>query len=374
MLKPYAMREEDSRGRKYPEPFEEGRRGLYERDIDRVIHSRAFKRLAGKTQVITGRLSDHHRTRLTHSIEVATLCRSVARRLGINEDLSACLGFSHDLGHPPLGHCGEDVLNAICERFGEHFEHNRHSLTIVDEFEQKYSFCPGLNLSFEVREGIVKHSGEPHHALDESLSEFRMDLQPPVESQIVDYCDEACYTYSDLDDSLEAGFVRLEEDVLPSLPSFARLFGTLKASAPGVEEKLVFNETLRRMMSATVMDLVVQTEKKLREGGFASVDEVRRAGCRLAGYSDEMADWVRTLKGFLRERYYTHPEIRANRSANMEKIQKLYELYEEDVSLLPHRYQQMIESGVLPAHRVIIYFIAGFTDHYMQKMIGQHHL
>jgi len=361
-MKSYAMQDQCSRGRRYPEDSYDQARAIYDRDIDRVIHSRSFKRLAGKTQVITGRQSDHHRTRLTHSIEVATLCRSVAQRLELNPSLAACLGFCHDLGHPPLGHCGEEVLNEICQRYGDSFEHNRHTLTIVDEFEQKYATCPGLNLSYEVREGIVKHSAHAKPLADASLAEFEPDLHPPLEAQLIDYLDEVCYCYSDLDDALETGFIDLETDILASLDPFRELFESLAARYATARSRLVFNETLRRMMNQTVLDLIDRVRTEVEARGIETLADVKRAEARLVGYSEPMGEWIRDLKAFLRRAYYQHPQIHNSRLENVAKIRRLYELYDEDPGRLPSHYQELIRNGRLPRHRVIVYYIAGFTD------------
>ena len=367
-MRSYAMQEQFSRGRRYPEDPYDHVRSMFERDTDRVIHSRSFKRLAGKTQVITGRRSDHHRTRLTHSIEVATLCRSVARRLDLNPSLAACLGFCHDLGHPPLGHCGEEVLNEICRRYGDSFEHNRHTLTIVDEFEQKYATCPGLNLSFEVREGIVKHSAHTDLASDPTLAEFDPALHPPLEAQLIDYLDEVCYCYSDLDDALETGFIGLEKDILPALPRFRDLFESLAARYPSAGPRLIFNETLRRLMNQTVLDLTGQTRENIAAHGIETLSDVQRASRRLVDYSLDTGEWIQALKVFLRRAYYKHPQIHDRRVENVAKIRRLYELYDEEPNRLPARYQGMIRSGKLPRHRVIVYYIAGFTDFYFFQM------
>jgi dGTPase len=371
MMNSFAMREEQSRGRRFPEDEFCSERGLFERDIDRVIHSRAFKRLAGKTQVITGRRSDHHRTRLTHSIEVATLCRSVAGHLGLNPELAACLGFSHDLGHPPLGHAGEDVLNEICQRFGDSFEHNRHTLTIVDEFEQKYAARPGLNLSYEVREGIVKHSGDGFPAADPGLVEFEPALQPPLEAQLVDFCDEICYSYSDLDDALEAGFVTLEGDILEHLPEFHRTYRDMRDRYPGAEAKLLFNEALRRLMNATVRDMTEEIRVRIAARGIRTVEDIRRSAGRLVGYSADMDAWMRTFKEFLRARFYSHTEILARRQTDMQRIRRLFDVYDADPARLPARYREMIQSGPLPRHKVIVYYIAGFTDYFFSQVAAK---
>lgn len=365
----YGMRAEESRGRRYPEGDPFSRRDAFERDTDRIIHSRAFKRLAGKTQVITGRRSDHHRTRLTHSVEVAALCRSLAGRLGVNPSLSACLGYCHDLGHPPLGHAGEDVLNEICSQFGGSFEHNRHTLTIVDEFEQKYASCPGLNLSFEVREGIIKHSGDVPPPSDPLLAEFDFGVLPPVEAQLVDTCDEICYTYSDLDDALEGGYVSLEREILPEIPAFASVYSDMRGLYPHAERRLLFNETLRRLMNGTVVDLENTVLRRIGDLGIATVQDVRTAGERLVGCSDDMRGQMLSLKRFLSSKYYGNPKIQVDRAENMEKIRKLFGTYMDDNGQLPQKYKRVIDSGALPAHRVIVYFIAGFTDFYFFQMV-----
>lgn len=372
MLKTYAMREAESRGRRHPEDEFDTLRGIYERDIDRVIHSRAFKRMAGKTQVITGRLSDHHRTRLTHSIEVATLCRSVARRLGLNPHLSACLGFCHDLGHPPLGHSGEDVLNEICLGFDDRFEHNRHTLTIIDEFEEKYATCPGLNLSFEVREGIIKHSLTSESLGDPALAEFDLECRPPLESQLVDCCDEICYSYSDLDDALEAGFLNLENQILPELDEFRGVYEEMSRRYPAARKKLLFNETLRRLMNATVTDMTRQITTAVAAAGLVTVTDVRRNRDRLVSYSPLMTDWISRLKQFLHRHYYQHPEILNRRREDMGRIRRLFDLYFNDISHLPRRYREMAETGAWPRHKVIVYYIAGFTDFYFFQIAEKH--
>ncbi|MBN2433559.1 MAG: HD domain-containing protein [Acidobacteria bacterium] len=367
MRRSFAMHEKDSSGRVHHEEPDADWRSIYERDADRVIHSRAFKRLAGKTQVIAGRQSDHHRTRLTHSMEVGALCRSVARRLGLNEDLAACLGYAHDLGHPPLGHCGEDVLNEICGRFNDRFEHNRHTLTIVDEFEQKYACFPGLNLSYEVREGIVKHSPVKPAAAEE-LAGFHPELQPTLEAQLVDFCDEICYSYSDLDDALEMKFIRLD-DIRNGLPEFNNVFMEMGSRYRVKRPELRFNETLRRLMSRTIQDLVDSTDLIIRRAGIETVADVRIQPEWVTHYSPAMADWMERLKKFLFRHYYQHESVLEDREYYMARIRQLFDLYHSDPKTLPPRYQARIQAGEMPLHRVIVYYIAGFTDFFLFQMI-----
>src|SRR6516165_9356410 len=222
MLAAYALRAEDGRGRRYPEP-KHPYRNDFQRDRDHVIHSRAFRRLENKTQVFTRRYSDHFRNRLTHTIEVAQISRTIAAELALNEDLVEALALVHDVGHPPFGHAGERTLDTIMRRYGDGFDHNLHALRIVEQFEQRYADFPGLNLTFEVREGIVKHSG---HRLPQGfpdLSEYLVDLRPPLEAQLIDFTDEIAYNTADLDDSVEAMLLTREE-VREGVPVFAAVY------------------------------------------------------------------------------------------------------------------------------------------------------
>src|SRR5215467_8007725 len=236
MLASYALRAEESRGRRYPEsahPY----RNDFQRDRDRVVHSRAFRRLENKTQVFTRRYSDHFRNRLTHTIEVAQISRTIAAELGLNEDLVEALALVHDIGHPPFGHAGERTLDVIMRRYGDRFDHNLHALRIVEQFEQRYADFPGLNLTFEVREGIVKHSGD--HPAEEfpQLTEYLLDLHPPLEAQLIDLTDEIAYSTADLDDGVEAEILTREQ-VREGVPLFARLHTDVERLYPDAVEKL----------------------------------------------------------------------------------------------------------------------------------------
>src|SRR5215475_7006172 len=245
MLAPYAFRPEQTRGRRYPEarhPY----RDDFQRDRDRVVHSRAFRRLENKTQVFTRRYSDHFRNRLTHTIGVAQISRTIAAELSLNEDLVEALALVHDVGHPPFGHAGERTLDSIMRRHGDRFDHNLHALRIVEQFEQRYADFPGLNLTFEVREGIVKHSGEADPAELPYLAEYLPDLRPPLEAQLIDITDEIAYSTADLDDGVEANIITREQ-VHEGVPVFARLHDEAERQGlhAGAPEKLKFNETLK---------------------------------------------------------------------------------------------------------------------------------
>src|SRR6516165_5375659 len=247
MLAPYAVRVEDSRGRRYPEsthPY----RNAFQRDRDRVIHSRAFRRLENKTQVFTRRYSDHFRTRLTHTIEVAQISRTIAAALNLNIDLVEALALVHDIGHPPFGHAGEHALNELMRRHGEFFDHNLQALRIVEDFELRYAEFRGLNLTFEVREGIIKHSHDYAATDHPELAEYLLDLRPPLEAQLIDLTDEIAYTTADLDDGYEARLLKLD-DVRKNVRAFERFYVEMEARYPDVPAKLKFNEALKRMLN-----------------------------------------------------------------------------------------------------------------------------
>src|SRR5947209_15760667 len=241
MLAPYALRAEESRGRRHPEsrhPY----RNDFQRDRDRVVHSRAFRRLEDKTQVFTRRRSDHFRNRLTHTIEVAQISRTIAAELGLNEDLVEALALVHDVGHPPFGHAGERILNELMREHGDHFDHNLHALRTVEQFEQRYADFPGLNLTFEVREGIIKHSRDYKGEEFPQLTEYLLDQRPPLEAQLIDLTDEIAYSTADLDDAVEAKILTREQ-VRKGVPLFARLYTEVEQRYPAASEKLKFYET-----------------------------------------------------------------------------------------------------------------------------------
>src|SRR3984957_21305442 len=256
-LAAYAMDVRRSRGRRYPEP-QHSYRSDYARDRDRVIHSRAFRRLEAKTQVFTTRYSDHFRNRLTHTIEVAQVARTVSSALGLNTDLTEALALVHDIGHPPFGHAGEKQLDLRMREHGDHFDHNLQALRIVEQLEQRYLDFPGLNLTFEVREGIVKHSRDYDAAQFPALSEYLLDQRPPSEAQLIDFVDEISYNNADLDDGYEAHVLKVEM-ICAEVPLFARFYEEVERSHPRGLEKLKFNEAAKRVLDHPATGLIENT-------------------------------------------------------------------------------------------------------------------
>src|SRR5215470_3184817 len=307
MLAPYALRAEESRGRRYPEPAHPDRND-FQRDRDRVVHSRAFRRLENKTQVFTRRRSDHFRNRLTHTIEVAQISRTIASGLGLNEDLVEALALVHDVGHPPFGHAGERILDEAMQQHGDLFDHNLHALRTVEQFEQRYADFPGLNLTFEVREGIVKHSRDYDPAEFPQLAEYLLEQRPPLEAQMIDLTDEIAYSTADLDDGLEARMLTLEQ-IRAGVPVFARLYSMVEERYPNASDKLKFNETLKRVLDYLVSDLIAATRQQLKDAGIDSVDAVRRHQRRLAGFSPEVEEDRRQIKNFLYNNLYYSPAL-----------------------------------------------------------------
>src|SRR5438045_1693008 len=273
MLAPYALRPEESLGRRYPEPSHPYRND-FQRDRDRVIHARAFRRLENKTQVFTRRYSDHFRNRLTHTIEVSQISRTIAAELRLNEDLVETLALVHDIGHPPFGHAGERTLDIAMRECGDYFDHNLHALRTVEQFEQRYAEFPGLNLTFEVREGIIKHSHDYGKEEFPQLAEYLLDQRPPLEAQLIDLTDEIAYSTADLDDGLEARILTLEQ-IRDGVPSFGRLYHEIDLTYPNAAPKLKFNETLKRVLDRLVSDLIANTRERIATSGVESVDAVR---------------------------------------------------------------------------------------------------
>src|SRR5215467_4025414 len=288
MLADYAIRVEHSRGRRIPEPAHPYRND-FQRDRDRVVHSRAFRRLEAKTQVFTRRYSDHFRNRLTHTIEVAQISRTIASQLGLNVDLVEALALVHDIGHPPFGHAGERSLDAVMRQHGFYFDHNLHALRIVEDFELRYAAFRGLNLTFEVREGIIKHSHDYDPAEFPELSEYVLDQRPPLEAQLIDITDELAYDTADLDDGYEARLLTLD-GIKEGVPLFARLFDEAARRYPDAPQKLQFNEVLRAILDRWVTDLIENTRKQMEDlsrRGRPTLDHIRSHPRRLATLSAE---------------------------------------------------------------------------------------
>ena len=361
-LAPYAAQELRSRGRRYTEPVSRYR-GEYQRDRDRIIHSTAFRRLVYKTQVFVNHEGDLYRTRLTHSLEVAQIGRSVALALGLNEPLTEAICLAHDLGHTPFGHAGQDTLNACMRDFGG-FEHNLQSLRVVDELEAKYADFPGLNLMFETREGILKHCSRKNaRELGEVGRRFLDRTQASLEGQIADVADAIAYNKHDVDDGYRAGLIGLEQ--LREQPLFESGYVEVSKLHPGLEDRRLIYEIIRRMIDTVVTDLVETTQKNLDEAAPASIDDVRTAGHKPVAFSAEVAEQHQSLKQFLNEHLYSH-EQKLEMTARVQVVlEKLFSTFMADPDTMPEEFADRSKAGD-EAHRarVVADYIAGMTDRY----------
>ena len=353
----------NSRGRRFPEP-PHPYRNAYARDRDRVIHSRAFRRLEAKTQVFTTRYSDHFRNRLTHTLEVSQIARTVAGALGLNTDLAEALSLAHDIGHPPFGHAGERKLDELLRPHGERFNHNLQALRIVEEFEQRYLDFPGLNLTFEVREGIVKHSRDYEAAKFPDLAEYLLDQRPPLESQLIDFVDEIAYNSADLDDGFESKLLDIEM-ICASVPLFAGFYEGVERTHPGAREKLKFNEAVKRMLDLVATDLIENTRAQAAAIGARTVEDIRRAPKRLAGFSAKIAAENAVLKKFLHARLYNHPFIVVDRERSVDALGQLFAYYLNHPDAMPKSYTDLVQRH--PPYRVVSDYIAGMTDHFLLR-------
>jgi dGTPase len=362
-LASYAMDAGKSRGRRYPEP-PHPYRNIYARDRDRVIHSRAFRRLEAKTQVFTTRYSDHFRNRLTHTLEVTQIARTVAGALELNADLAEALALAHDIGHPPFGHAGERKLDELLRPHGDRFDHNLQALRIAEQLEQRYLDFPGINLTFEVREGIVKHSRDYDAAQFPALSEYLLDQRPPIEAQLIDFVDEIAYNTADLDDGYEAHLLDIEM-ICAEVPLFARFYGEVDRSHPQSLEKLKFNEAAKRVLDHFATGLIENTRSAIAASGVQSVEDARRAPRRLAGFDASMSEENASLKKFLLGRLYDHPVIVIDRERSVEALAQLYEYYLEHPEAMPKAHAELAQLG--PRHRVVCDYVAGMTDHFLLR-------
>ena len=360
-LASYAIRNEESRGRRYPEP-EHPYRTPFQRDRDRIIHSRAFRRLEYKTQVFVNHEGDHYRTRLTHSIEVAQIARTVCGALSLNSDLAEGLALSHDMGHPPFGHSGQDVLDEMMKEYGG-FEHNLQTLRIVEQLEQKYIEFPGLNLSFEMREGIVKHSASYKGMKNppEHLREYDLNSFPPLEAQIIDLCDEIAYNNHDLDDGLESRLLEMD-DLIQNVTIFREIFDTVKEEHPGVSSKLLNNATIIGLINLLVTDLVENITKIIEREGYRTLEDIRKAPRLIPCFSDEIGDKNRELKQYLFKNMYTHYRVHRMKSKAHRILESLFSAYQKDPGLLPSYYQQKMKTE--GKERIICDYVAGMTDRF----------
>ena len=356
----YAALPECSRGRRVPEPAPTYR-SEYQRDRDRIIHSAAFRRLEYKTQVFVNHEGDLFRTRLTHSLEVAQIARTIARTLHLNEDLAEAICLAHDLGHTPFGHAGQDALNACMKPWGG-FEHNAQSLRVVDTLEDKYAEFTGLNLTFETREGILKHCSRTRAAaLGEVAQRFVTGGQPSLEAQVANLADEIAYNNHDVDDGIRAQLLTLEQ--LRAVPLVARHHDAVLRAYPQAIPKQVRHETVRRIIGELVGDLTEHSRAALSEAGVTSPDAVRASTEPLIGYSPSIASESRELKRFLREHLYRHPQVYRVMEKAKRVLKELFEAFMHDPRLLPPQSQPREPDEASRAQAVADY-IAGMTDRY----------
>ncbi len=318
--------------------------------------------MAGKTQVFSNRYSDHFRSRLTHTLEVATIARTVAGALCLNQELTETLALVHDIGHPPFGHAGERALDTAMREHGLRFDHNLHALRIVEHFEQRYAAHPGLNLTLGVREGIVKHSRDYNSAEHPELGEYFLDQRPPLEAQIIDLADEIAYLTADIDDGLEAGILELQ-DVREHVAIFARTYARMQQQHPNAAGKLLLAGALTRMLNELTGDLINETAKRVREAGIASLEQVRQHPERLASLSVEKEAERKQAKEYLHARLYVSDEIQRNHKQAEEVVGGLFRDWVTNPELLPNAYLAMVDRDGAP--RVVVDYIAGMTDSFI---------
>ena len=363
MLADYAVRVEHTRGRRHPEPPHPYRND-FQRDRDRVMHARSFRRLENKTQVFTEPISDHFRNRLTHTLEVSQISRTIAEQLGLNVDLAETLALVHDIGHPPFGHSGEHALDAAMRQHGLRFDHNLHALRIVEDFELRYADFRGLNLTFEVREGIIKHSRDYSAAEHPELREYLLDQRPPLEAQLIDLTDEIAYNTADLDDGYEAGILNPTQ-ICESVPAFAEAYEIVASKHPQAMEKLKFNEALRLFFNLLVTDLITNTRQRIAAAGIKSLDDVRHAPERLAAFSAAVDAQRREAKQFLYANLYYSPELKIDNTRAGQIVTELFDYWMSRPQDLPRSYQEKAHDE--PLARIVCDYIAGMTDSFITE-------
>src|SRR5579859_4209646 len=367
-LAPWAMHAEATRGRRYLEPAHPYRSD-YARDRDRIIHSRAFRRLEAKTQVFTTRYSDHFRNRLTHTLEVTQIARTVAEALGLNSDFAEALALVHDIGHPPFGHAGERRLDALMRPYGGGFDHNLHALRIVEQFEQRFPAHPGLNLTFEVREGIIKHSRDYSPGAHPGLREYLLDLRPPLEAQLIDQVDEIAYNTADLDDAMEADL--LDVDLLArEAPAFSEALLHVEKQFPAAPRKSQFNEALKRVLDLLATDLITETTRLIEKHGIQSVEDIRKSPQRLARFSPSAAAANASLKKFLFAHIYEHPLITEDRDRSIQRLEELFLFYLNENGSMPHDHEVLVSDSSRAV--VVCDYVAGMTDQFLLKQHREH--
>lgn len=356
-LATYAVSESNSRGRRIQEDAPNGR-SEFQRDRDRIIHSGAFRRLEYKTQVFVNHEGDLFRTRLTHSIEVSQIARSIARRLNLNEDLAEAISLAHDLGHTPFGHAGQDALNLCMKEFGG-FEHNLQSLRVVDSLEERYVRFDGLNLCFETREGILKHCSKVNAAILGDVGErFLKDQRPSLEAQVANLADEIAYNNHDVDDGLRSGLITLEQ--LREVPLVSNQMNHIRSSYPNIDERRLVHETIRHMINKLVSDVIESSESNIRRYQISNLDDVRKAPPMLV-FSDEIDEQQRSLKKFLHTHLYRHYKVMRMSNKAQRIITELFAVFMEDARLLPPQFQAYAQ---VDHARAVADYIAGMTDRY----------
>jgi len=334
-----------------------------------VIHSRAFRRLEAKTQVFTRRYSDHFRNRLTHTIEVAQIARTIAVQLGLNVDLVEALALVHDVGHPPFGHAGEKALDAAMREQGFFFDHNLHALRIVEDFELRYAAFRGLNLTFEVREGIIKHSHDYSPDQFPELGGYLLDCRPPLEAQLIDVADEIAYTTADLDDGYESRLLVLEQ-IRSEVPVFEHFYRDVESIYPDAIDKLKFNESLRRVLDHWVGDLIENTKAQVTQAGVRTLQDVRSCPQRLVTLSPSVDEERRQAKDFLYRNLYFSATLDPEKNDAERVIKELFNFWMAKPDQLPPNYREKAEQE--PLARVVCDYIAGMTDNYIHQQYEKH--
>jgi len=353
----YASRSENSKGRRYKEKFYDDR-SEYERDRDRIIHSASFRRLEYKTQIFVNHEGDYYRTRLTHSLETAQIARSIARRLNLNEELVECLALSHDLGHTPFGHTGEYVLNKLLTGFGG-FDHNIQSLRVVEKLEDRYPLFKGLNLTWETREGIIKHSSYYENS-NNYIHEYFPNVVPTLEAQIIDPADEIAYINHDIDDGIEAGLISIDD--LIHIPIWADIYKKAKSAFPNVQGKKIKFKSISTLIGLLINDIVDNTIKNIHKYNIDSVEKLRNINKIIVEFSEHIKEKKEKLKDFLMNNLYYHPKVMEIARKSEKIIKSLFVIYNENFHLLPERYKLRINDE--PKERIICDYIAGMTDRF----------
>lgn len=355
------MEERRLSARAFPAPAGDGR-SPFERDRERIIQSRAFRRLAGKTQVFTSRASDHFRSRLTHTIEVAQVARQVAGALGLNVDLAETLALAHDIGHPPFGHAGERALDRRLQQHGLGFDHNLHALRIVESFEQRYAGHRGLNLTMATREGIIKHSRDYSAASHPELGEYLLNEQPPLEAQIIDLADEIAYLTADLDDGVESGLLEVGH-IREHVGILRRSYEAVERVHVDAEEKYLFHDALQTMQKTLVLDLIRQTGENVLASGAKSLETIRKLPKRMAQLSSQAEAERSEEKRYLYDTLYTCSALEMEHAKAEQVVSELFDFWVREPEQLPESYRAEVKSEG-PA-RVVADYIAGMTDNFI---------